>query len=759
MFKGKVKFNKLKLMIFSIIIVAMIIVAIIITFNHKYLKEEQRECLIQFNTNGGTLIKEQKINCGDTINEPTSPQKNGFIFEYWDYNGKKYDFSSSILDDTMLNAIYTKENDIETVTITFDTSGGSIINPIEIKKGETLENIITPTMSRYKFVGWYKNYEKYDFSLPINENITLKAKWEENNEKKPSIITSSNKYKCSGSFRSDIPEKEVTLGYSNHVNWTWSTYGGYSDDCFITYKTSDSKIATVNENGIITTKSIGNVLISECINDTETKKEVVCFKGQLRIKDKIDNTENKTSYDDIVNKYSGIWYLENYQDVYITISKFAKYYEAMDISPANIDIYNGGIYPGTYGNIQISYENWDVNMKKYNVTLNDNYILIKTPKETYKFVKKRGKINKYSNSSFYDALGTWYLYNEPLAQIIITKSGDDTNPLQEASYCITVSNFNFKTLKYEVTSTRFGCNSGTNNKLLDEHGIKIFNGEMTITNSAGTVKFYKTKKVISIKSISLNKNELNLKIGDLETLFSIVTPEDAYNKNEKWSSSNTSVATVVNGKVTAVGEGTTIISVKTEDGSKSASCTVNVSSIKATGISLNKSSLNLVKKDSATLIATILPSNVTNKNVIWSSSDTSVATVDNNGKVNALKKGTAVISATTADGSYSAKCEVKVSNPKLMATGTIGISTIFSGGVMRRGVFAEVTATGGSEKYTSYNIYLYKDGVLIGRTYDYSKNSIFVSGYNNGNYTMEYEVRDSDGERITGTKNVSISGF
>mgnify|MGYP003373718208 CR=1 FL=1 len=420
--------------------------------------------------------------------------------------------------------------------------------------------------------------------------------------------------------------------------------------------------------------------------------------------------------------------------MYITISKFAKYYEAMDISPANIDIYNGGIYPGTYGNIQIPYENWDVNMKKYNVTLNDNYILIKTPKETYKFVKKRGKINKYSNSSFYDALGTWYLYNEPLAQIIITKSGDDTNPLQEASYCITVSNFNFKTLKYEVTSTRFGCNSGTNNKLLDEHGIKISNGEMTITNSAGTVKFYKTKKVISIKSISLNKNE-------------------------KWSSSNTSVATVVNGKVTAVGEGTTIISVKTEDGSKSASCTVNVSSIKATGISLNKSSLNLVKKDSATLIATILPSNVTNKNVIWSSSDTSVATVDNNGKVNALKKGTAVISATTADGSYSAKCEVKVSNPKLMATGTIGISTIFSGGVMRRGVFAEVTATGGSGKYTSYNIYLYKDGVLIGRTYDYSKNSIFVSGYNNGNYTMEYEARDSDGERITGTKNVSISGF
>ena len=141
------------------------------------------------------------------------------------------------------------------------------------------------------------------------------------------------------------------------------------------------------------------------------------------------------------------------------------------------------------------------------------------------------------------------------------------------------------------------------------------------------------------------------------------------------------------------------------------------------------------------------------------SSDTSIAIVDNNGKVNAIKKGTATITATTGDGSQSTKCEVNVSNPKLTADGSIGIQTTASSSGIRRGVFAKVTATGGSGEYTVYIIYLYKDGVLIGKTYDYSKNSIFVSGYNNGKYMMEYEVRDSEGEVKTGSVNTNISGF
>lgn len=82
--------------------------------------------------------------------------------------------------------------------------------------------------------------------------------------------------------------------------------------------------------------------------------------------------------------------------------------------------------------------------------------------------------------------------------------------------------------------------------------------------------------------------------------------------------------------------------------------------ISVTGISLNKETISLNKGASETLIATVSPDNATNKTVKWESSDTSVATVDNNGKVTALKKGTATITVTTEDGEFTATCDVSV---------------------------------------------------------------------------------------------------
>ena len=77
------------------------------------------------------------------------------------------------------------------------------------------------------------------------------------------------------------------------------------------------------------------------------------------------------------------------------------------------------------------------------------------------------------------------------------------------------------------------------------------------------------------------------------------------------------------------------------------------------GISLSKTSLTLVKGNTATLTATVAPSNASNKQLIWLSSDTSVATVSN-GVITAKGKGTAIITVETKDGGYMAKCTVKV---------------------------------------------------------------------------------------------------
>ena len=113
--------------------------------------------------------------------------------------------------------------------------------------------------------------------------------------------------------------------------------------------------------------------------------------------------------------------------------------------------------------------------------------------------------------------------------------------------------------------------------------------------------------------------------------------------------------------VTALKAGTATITVTAEDGGKTATCqvTVNAKVYNVESVSLDKTNITLTEGDSETLTATVSPSNATNKNVIWKSSNTSVATV-NNGKVTAIKAGTATITVTTDDGGKTATCQVTV---------------------------------------------------------------------------------------------------
>lgn len=85
--------------------------------------------------------------------------------------------------------------------------------------------------------------------------------------------------------------------------------------------------------------------------------------------------------------------------------------------------------------------------------------------------------------------------------------------------------------------------------------------------------------------------------------------------------------------------------------------------VKVTGVKLNKSKLTLAKGKSVTLKATVAPANATNKAVTWKSSKKKVVTVDKNGKIKAVGKGTATITVTTADGSKKATCRVTVNIP------------------------------------------------------------------------------------------------
>ena len=179
------------------------------------------------------------------------------------------------------------------------------------------------------------------------------------------------------------------------------------------------------------------------------------------------------------------------------------------------------------------------------------------------------------------------------------------------------------------------------------------------------------KKVIAVTGVKLSAASMTLREGDKGTLTATVEPANATNKNVEWWTSDLDVVSVTstsggsNGYVEARGAGKATVTVKTEDGEFSASCeiTVEKKEVPVTGIDLEQSSLLLPVGNTYALKAHVQPSNATDQDIKWGSSNGGVATVDQTGKVTAVAAGTADILATLA-GKF-ARCTVQVDNVKL----------------------------------------------------------------------------------------------
>ena len=188
-------------------------------------------------------------------------------------------------------------------------------------------------------------------------------------------------------------------------------------------------------------------------------------------------------------------------------------------------------------------------------------------------------------------------------------------------------------------------------------------------NKAGAVTLSATvpPPTVAVSSVSLNKTSLSFTgTGSSQNLTATVSPSNATNKTLTWSSSNTSVATVSNGVVKAVGFGTATITAKSNNG-KTASCSVTVNTIQPTGIKATPETSTLYGLNGTVkLTANVMPSNATNKTVTWSSRNTSVATVSSDGTVKAVGYGTTVITATTVNG-LTSNCTINVKKEEVTA--------------------------------------------------------------------------------------------
>ena len=167
-----------------------------------------------------------------------------------------------------------------------------------------------------------------------------------------------------------------------------------------------------------------------------------------------------------------------------------------------------------------------------------------------------------------------------------------------------------------------------------------------------------------VSGITIDNTTLDMLVGETRKITYTLAPANATNKNVTFKSSDPSVCSVTNtGNVNAIKSGTAIISVTTEDGLFSKSCTVTVRQF-ATGITLDVSDLTLNVKERYTLKPVTTPANTTDQ-FTYSSSNTKVATVNASGKITGVSAGTAIVIVSTANGK-TAFCNVTV---KQQATG------------------------------------------------------------------------------------------
>ncbi|MBR1956557.1 MAG: Ig domain-containing protein [Bacteroidales bacterium] len=258
-----------------------------------------------------------------------------------------------------------------------------------------------------------------------------------------------------------------------------------------------------------------------------------------------------------------------------------------------------------------------------------------------------------------------------------------------------------------------------------------------------------SEKTYYVEQIILDKTSIELIEGEEATLSATIIPDNAINKNIIWASNNNDVATVVDGKVTAHKKGNAVITVKSEDGGKSAICEVRVSekTYHVEQIILDKTSIELIEGEEATLSATIIPDNAINKNITWASNNNDVATVVD-GKVMAHKKGNAVITVKSEDGGITATCNVTV-NVKPIPVESISLSKAEA--VLTEGDSITLEAEIYPENATNKNMVWTSSDNTVATVTNGKVNAIKV-----GNSTIT--VTTEDGNR-TATCNITVKSI
>lgn len=198
--------------------------------------------------------------------------------------------------------------------------------------------------------------------------------------------------------------------------------------------------------------------------------------------------------------------------------------------------------------------------------------------------------------------------------------------------------------------------------------LEDYKNEHYFSNTSRNVWSYATilEEKVPVTGITLDQENISFSdIGTSVQLTATVLPTDADNQKVIWKSSDTSVATVKDGKVTCTGYGTAIITATSEEGEYVATCNVTATRkiVLPSSITLDRKEATIKVGEATTLKANVLPADADDKTIVWSSENSDIASVTNDGVVTGMKAGTTKIIVTTNANGLKDECILTVLQP------------------------------------------------------------------------------------------------
>lgn len=420
-----------------------------------------------------------------------------------------------------------------------------------------------------------------------------------------------------------LNEKRISLavGYTHSLTYQITPKNATENDLIFT--SSDSSVATVNQSGVIQGLKEGNAIITVSSSNglaKDTTYVSVYKKGASTV---VDGEPIKT---------------DNYP-------------KSLTVSPQSLNLKLGGssqliasVLPEKSNN-QISWSS--TNSRVATVDSNGLVSAVGMGSATI--------IARTINDITYNVNVLVGNYSKELRSILVT-----TN-------YITLAVSNSKQLAVAFTPSDasnknvFWTSSNPSVATVDKYGVvKAISPGSTIIKATSedggytdtaTIEVVNYDNIIEEKSIAFDSSSYTVGIGSTKSLIPIITPSNATFKSVRFESSNPSIATVdENGVVRGLKEGTVSITSTTNRNRLKATTTIIVKYINATSVKVNTTNVNLGKNETFTLVATVLPSDATNKKVSYSVSNSNIATIDANGIITGKNTGTTTITITPSEG-------------------------------------------------------------------------------------------------------------